>query len=381
MTGPSRPASVAVILTALLALATPAAASTESTTAPPSASPTASSLIDSSTDRIVSDDRIAESSGLAASLRHQGVLWTHNDSGGQPTLFAVQADGRTAAAVNLSGAEDYDWEAVASFRDTAGQPMLAVADIGDNRAERPSVQILILPEPALEDATVTPSRVLRLQYPSGAVDAETMLVDPDGRRAFIVTKGFGSTVYEVPTAAWTSASVTEATLVRVASVPMLLVTDGVMGPGDHPLLRTYSELAVLPPLTDDNRGGSLHPLADLRLPLQQQGESLTLLDASTALVGSEGHDEPILRIPLPAEFHEVLEPRPAALGLRPEMSSGTPGRSAAPAVPRGSKEIPGAKDTAMGTGPTVAISAASAGLVAGALILLGRRRAGRGGRR
>ncbi|HJW60574.1 MAG TPA: hypothetical protein VJ931_13170, partial [Actinomycetota bacterium] len=45
------------------------------------------------------DQRIYESSGLALSRRHRAVLWTHNDSGGGPALYAVGADGRTLATL------------------------------------------------------------------------------------------------------------------------------------------------------------------------------------------------------------------------------------------------------------------------------------------
>src|SRR4051794_35074519 len=35
-----------------------------------------------------------ELSGLVASRRRAGVLWTHNDSGDRPRLFALASDGR-----------------------------------------------------------------------------------------------------------------------------------------------------------------------------------------------------------------------------------------------------------------------------------------------
>ncbi|MDQ1287547.1 MAG: hypothetical protein QG622_1112 [Actinomycetota bacterium] len=326
-----------------------------------------------SPDRVVRDPRVGESSGLAVSLRHRGVLWTHNDSGTDGVLFALAADGRTAARVRLKGVATYDWEAMAAYRDAAGRPMLAVADIGDNRAERPSVRIVTLPEPDLRNGTVTPSRVLRLTYPHGAVDAETLLVAPDGKRAYLVTKGFGSTIYEVPQAVWTSATATTATLVTVATVPLLLVTDGVMGPGGHPLLRTYSTLAVLPPLTGAVAGGALGPLAETGLPDQKQGESLTLRDASTALVGSEGTGQAILRVPLPEEMLAALRPEPARGAAAGGPAPGDP-------APGGPGSSPGSGGGLWG-GVSRWVPVGGAVLLAGSVLTLILRRGRRGGPR
>ena len=40
------------------------------------------------------DPRINESSGLVASRSHTDVLWTHNDSGGGPYIYALDTSGR-----------------------------------------------------------------------------------------------------------------------------------------------------------------------------------------------------------------------------------------------------------------------------------------------
>lgn len=272
---------------------------------PAAASPTPSGQV--AVDRVVRDAGISESSGLAPSLRHPGVLWTHNDSGHPAKLFAIGPDGRTRAVVQVTGAPALDWEAIASYRDRANRPMIVVGDIGDGRGSRPSVALVVLPEPTLRATSVRPERVIRLTYPTGPTDAEALLVDPDGGRAFIVSKGVGSTVFEVPPPVWTGESGSaKATLIPRGDVPLILVTDGVMGPGGHPLLRTYGELAVLSPIDDAASGGTLQPLATLRLPGQKQGESIALRDAETVLVGSEGQAQPVFRVPLPATVQALL---------------------------------------------------------------------------
>jgi hypothetical protein len=128
---------------------------------------------------------VPESSGVAASQRMPGRLWTHNDSGA-PTLFALDTQGKVTARVQFSGAKLEDWEAVA-VGPCAGGSCVYLADIGDNEASRTRITIHRVPEPAAEDS-VPIKETFHATYPDGAQDAEALLVAPDGR-IFIVTKG------------------------------------------------------------------------------------------------------------------------------------------------------------------------------------------------
>jgi hypothetical protein len=56
---------------------------------------------------------IAEASGLTASRRVLGRLWTHNDSSG-PVLFALNDNGALTGRVRVTGAKTEDWEAIAA---------------------------------------------------------------------------------------------------------------------------------------------------------------------------------------------------------------------------------------------------------------------------
>ena len=57
--------------------------------------------------------RVVESSGVAASRAYPGVLWTHNDSGDGPYLYATTLDGRDLGWLLVPGAEAIDWEDIA----------------------------------------------------------------------------------------------------------------------------------------------------------------------------------------------------------------------------------------------------------------------------
>lgn len=128
---------------------------------------------------------LPEASGLAASRRVPGRLWSHNDSG-EPVLFALDANGAVSASVTLTGATVEDWEAIAVAPCGAGS-CLYVGDIGDNEAARKRITVYRLAEPAGAAGNVA-SEAIHATYPDGSHDAETLLATPDGN-LFVVTKG------------------------------------------------------------------------------------------------------------------------------------------------------------------------------------------------
>jgi hypothetical protein len=238
----------------------------------------------------IRDPRITESSGLAASQLHPGVVWTHNDSGDAARVFAVGPDGRVLATLRLAGVQARDWEAIAAGRDGRGRPALFVGDIGDNRGTWPSVAVYRIAEPAaLRDATV-PAVRYRLRYPDGPRNAEALLVDPRGNRLSVASKEpAGGGLYQAP-ARLRSDQVN--VLRRVASVPSW-ITDGAFSPdGRTFVLRGYLDAYVYT--------ASGRRLDSFSLPAQEQGESATYArDGRDLLVGSEGADSPVWRVRLP----------------------------------------------------------------------------------
>jgi len=142
---------------------------------------------------ILDDKRINESSGLACGLRDPSIFWTHNDSGGEPCVFALDRQGRALAKIRIREAANFDWEDMASGPDAEGKPTLFVGDIGDNYKVRPSVQIYQISEPALpadpaKEAESEKPHIWHLTYPDHPHNAESLLVHPKTGRIFIVTK-------------------------------------------------------------------------------------------------------------------------------------------------------------------------------------------------
>lgn len=106
---------------------------------------------------------IDEMSGIVQSRRYRGVYWVHNDSGDEPRLFAIRADGsvvmpewladeyyvgepvvdkRPFGGLRLDAAANSDWEDIAIDGDT-----LYVADCGNNGNARRDLGVYVLTEP------------------------------------------------------------------------------------------------------------------------------------------------------------------------------------------------------------------------------------------
>ncbi|GAA2741865.1 hypothetical protein [Kitasatospora cinereorecta] len=308
----------------------------------------------SRTEFTIADPRITESSGLAASLRHPGVYWTHNDSDDGPYVYAVDSTGRTVATVTLRGVKPRDAEAISLGPDGS----LYLADIGDNLdGSWSEVWLYRFAEPAdLHDQTVDATRY-RVRYEDGPRNAEALMIHPVTGRAYIASKNERTGgLYQGPETL-TASGVN--TFHRIADVPW--VTDGAFSPdGTRLVLRGYF-------LAESYRwkDGAPQRIGALDVPFQRQGESVTFApDGRSLLYGSEGRNSTVVRVPLsgdrlPDSVAAQATPTPSAPAGGP--ASGTP--AAAPATPAGKA------GSSRGTGILVAV-----GVVALLALVFRRRR-------
>lgn len=139
-------------------------------------------------------DGLREFSGLAASRRHPGIYWAHNDSGNALALHAIREDGRIVASFPIPGVKSRDPEdvAVGPCDATGKGSCIYLADIGDNGQRRTSVQLLRLPEPGELRSRPLRAAVLPFTYADGPRNAEAILVDPRTARVFVVSKVLSS---------------------------------------------------------------------------------------------------------------------------------------------------------------------------------------------
>ena len=167
------------------------------------------------------DRRLTESSGVAVSRAYPGVLWTHNDSGDHPYLYATDLSGRDRGRLRVTDAHAVDWEDIAlgpcpaRTAPAVSGTCLYIADTGDKRETRSTVTIYAVPEPRPPHhagdtlrATARPA-VLRLHYPDGPHDVEALYVLPHDTAVFLITKGrSGKSIhaYRVDHAQWAKRS-------------------------------------------------------------------------------------------------------------------------------------------------------------------------------
>ena len=239
----------------------------------------------------IRDSRITESSGLARDPGASGY-WTVNDSGDSGVAYGVSPDGEITGTLEFR-ASPVDVEAVAMH-----ESRLYVADIGDNGANRERITVYYFNDAQANDQTAA-YRSWEFRYPDGAHDAETLLVDNDGR-LFIVTKGALGAVYAGPQSPKRTA-VND--LVRVGNAPAA-VTDGTFLPGGDQiaLLTALGTIEILD-------AKSYERVGSVSVPAQEQAESLAVsLTGKSLLVGSEGEDSPVYAVPMPGGASSTAAP-------------------------------------------------------------------------
>lgn len=258
---------------------------------------------------------IVESSGLTASRLSNGVYWTHNDSGDGPFIFAFNSRGGSLGVWRVAGADARDWEDIAAGPGPeAGKSYLYIGDIGDNSEARKDIVVYRVPEPSISPETVSTSKskpnntetaeAIRLRYPDGKHDAETVMVHPQTGTLFIVTKVLldNPVVYVVP-APLNPATVTTMKRLRAISLPSLLggvITGGSISPdGRRVALCDYFQAyeLVLP------RGSSSfddiwkQSFVSIDLGRRTQGEAIAYrMDGKALLATSEGRSSPLIQV-------------------------------------------------------------------------------------
>ncbi len=245
--------------------------------------------------------RLNESSGIAVSRAHPGVLWTHNDSGDGPYLYATDLSGAYRGPLLVPGADAVDWEDITLGPcPTQRGQCLHIADTGDNDRRRKSVVVYAVPEPdpssagGHKPATTAPPATLHLKYPSGPEDVEAIYVSYRDSALYLVTKGRSGPIrlYRVPRTLWGSSAVV--TAIEVQDLPIgrrgaagRRVTGAAMRPdGQLVAIRTYREIYFFIPRSDGRLEPAGRPVCDIA-GLEPQGEAIDFLDDSTLVLTSE----------------------------------------------------------------------------------------------
>ncbi len=250
----------------------------------------------------IDDPRIEESSGLAVSAVHDDLVYTINDRGNAPIVYAVtMSTGRVVGTTAVGGGEISDTESIA----IDGEGTMWLADLGDNDKERDDVALYAFDEPGPGDHSVTAERY-PVTFPDGPVDIEGFLVHPVTGAKYLASKEKKQqgALYGLPDTLSPSAANVATDL--DTALPEDVSDAAFTADGSQALIRTRDAVHVFDPETWTETGV-------LTVPTVEQGESIAMEpDGTSFLIGSEGKRSPLIRVSFDAGASDNPESTPAA---------------------------------------------------------------------
>jgi hypothetical protein len=284
---------------------------------------------------LVSAEELVESSGLAVGASGR-VVWTHNDAGNDAVVYALDPSGGVQATAELVGVAAEDWEDIATA--TVGDTdFVYVADTGDayqvrsaaGKGTRRAFQVLRFREPELASVSGdldVPVESLDVVFPKKeGVNVEAMAVSGNGGIILVEKvgeRGGKARVWSIEEPRWSQVNTPK----KVGTVPYVGVSGAALDrEGAKFALRNDAVAAVYPVV--DGLPDLSAPPAEVALPDQQQGESLTFTqDAQALLVGSEGRSQAVWFVPLvdglTPGIHAVEPPQEEQPAGPPTLASG-----------------------------------------------------------
>jgi hypothetical protein len=271
---------------------------------------------------------LGESSSAVITAAQPDIVFTINDSGNDPELFALDTTGGGRGVWRIAGASNIDWEAMspgpcATTATAAGaRACLYIADAGDNSAMRPQASLYRVAEPPTardgEEGTL-PAERLSFRYPDSPHDVEAIYTSNGGdtflltKRALKDTQGHlrPSLVFLIPASAWGQHDVMAQLVDSLAIVPgsarLRQITDASLSHDSRFLaVRTYGQVYIF--ATDSLSGrvvNSVRPVVcNIQYVERTHGEGIAWFGSGrNLLLDSEGRNAPMHRItcPLPQQ--------------------------------------------------------------------------------
>lgn len=110
-----------------------------------------------------------ENSGIVKSRQFPDVLWVENDSGDDPKIYPIRANGEDyrssryagGLGITIANAINVDWEDITV--DASGN--VIVADVGNNRNDRRDLVFYVIPEPSPDAGRTTAIKRYFIRYP------------------------------------------------------------------------------------------------------------------------------------------------------------------------------------------------------------------------
>ena len=153
------------------------------------------------------NSKIDEASGISSSKNNPDLVWMHNDSGDLAKVYGVGLDGTYLGAIRLKGAIARDWEDMCIGPGPEDNTdYLYIGDIGDNFSKFKKKRIHRFIEPIVNSNQDSPFNIkikdfdtIVFTYPDGNRDAEALMVDPNTKDLYILSKRESSvSIYRLP---------------------------------------------------------------------------------------------------------------------------------------------------------------------------------------
>lgn len=263
----------------------------------------------------IKNELITESSGLVASRTLPGAYWTHNDSGDGPFIYAFNTRGNSLGVFGVTGANARDWEDISiGPGPQPNKSYLYIGDIGDNSEARPEIVVYRVAEPDLKATnkgstkarplTTEPAEAIRLKYPDGKHDTETLLVHPTTGNLYIMTKvAFANPVVYEAVAPLTPGKTIVMKRIGEVHIPSIFggaITGGSVSPdGRKVALCDYFQgyELVLPASSKNFDDIWKEKMIGFDLGKRQQGEAIAYrLDGNALLATSEGKQFDLIQV-------------------------------------------------------------------------------------
>lgn len=259
----------------------------------------------------IADSGLNESSGLVASIKHPGIVYTHNDEKG-PILAVSTSTCAVVARITVAGLRgDPDPEGITIDRTTG---KIWFGDIGNGHPGQPSsmtdkkrelkypnlpARIVAFSEPAKLSGNITISngQKVDITYQGGMQNSESLLVNPKTGQGYIINKQATSTVYRLPKPLKSGEA--KNTGVKIPG----WATDATFtnnGKWIFVRYRTPTDPAPTKVLVYD---ANWKYSGTVSVPKVGQGESITMEPNGVSfIIGSEGKNSPLVRVALPNKY-------------------------------------------------------------------------------
>lgn len=257
---------------------------------------------------------VVESSGLAASRCQRDVFWTHNDSGDDAYIYAINGAGDNLGTWRVPNAANDDWEDIAAFKDENGKCFIYIGDIGDNKGKRPEHTVYRITEPLItptdshssreDPLTSEQPRSVRFRYPDISEDSETLMVHPKTGDIYVATKRVsgpaGVYCLRQPVFDGSVLKLERVAEISVPAIPNGLVTGGDISPdGRRVVICDYTQgYEWMLPEGDQNFDDIWKQEPDVvDLGKRKHGESVSYgIDGTSVFATSEGKNSVVIEV-------------------------------------------------------------------------------------